>query len=374
MSWRTTTLAVCAGLALLWLASLQTPRLAVERARGSITYASLHAEPLPPAVAFTTITLAGFRGLMADLLWLRAADLQDKGRYFELVQLADWITTLEPEFAEIWVLQAWNMAYNISVMMPQQEDRWRWVQNGITLLQDRGIRYCPADPLLYHELAWIFLHKIGSPLDPSGAFYKREWAMQMMAILGESAETDYAALKQDPQTLTQLSAIGLDPDRMRELNTQYGPLDWRVSETHALYWAHLGRFAAGRENPSPMCERLVYQAMAALFDHGKLTYSAEGDIFVLTPNFDLLPTILETFDEAMVGDGHQRHAAAYSTFLASAIGTLKFYHREPDARELFNILHTRFPSPATQRGFDSFARSTSPTFPQILSTPEEDTL
>ena len=33
---------------------------------------------LPPMVAFTTVALGGFRGLLADLLWLRAGALQDE--------------------------------------------------------------------------------------------------------------------------------------------------------------------------------------------------------------------------------------------------------------------------------------------------------
>ena len=38
---------------------------------------------LPPMVAFTTVALGGFRGLLADLLWLRAGALQEDGKYFE---------------------------------------------------------------------------------------------------------------------------------------------------------------------------------------------------------------------------------------------------------------------------------------------------
>ena len=38
---------------------------------------------LPPMVAFTTVALGGFRGILADLLWLRAGALQEDGKYFE---------------------------------------------------------------------------------------------------------------------------------------------------------------------------------------------------------------------------------------------------------------------------------------------------
>jgi len=342
---------VITGFTLLALAGLNSPHTA---------------NPPPPPL--TTVTLAGFRGLTADLLWLRAADLQDKGRYFELVQLADWITTLEPRFAEIWALQAWNMAYNISVMMPTDSDRWRWVQNGITLLRDRGIRHCPNQPLLYHELGWLFFHKIGSNSDLAASYYKREWAKQIMALLGQEGKPDYATLQHRADSTTHLQDYGLDPAYMMKLDSQYGPLDWRVAETHALYWASLGAIA-NPDHPSPMCERMICQSMVALFNHGRLTYSKDGDLFVTSPEFDLLPNIIKTFEDAIAGASNELPAEAFASFLASAIQTLKFYQHGSEARALFQRLHNQFPSERTQRGFDAFTQGNAAQLPQILSAP-----
>ena len=69
----------------------------------------------PPMLAFTTVALGGFRGLISNYLWMRANDLQVDDKYFEAAQLADWITDLEPHFTQVWTFQAWNMAYNISI-------------------------------------------------------------------------------------------------------------------------------------------------------------------------------------------------------------------------------------------------------------------
>ncbi len=107
-------------------------------------------EPLenaPPMLAFTTVALGGFRGLISNFLWIRANDLQQDDKFFEAAQLADWITDLEPHFAQVWVFQAWNMAYNISVKFKDFPDRWRWVEHGIELLRDNGLRYNPDDML-----------------------------------------------------------------------------------------------------------------------------------------------------------------------------------------------------------------------------------
>ena len=61
-------------------------------------------------LAFTTQVLGGFRGLIANALWIRATQLQEDDKYFEMVQLADWITKLEPHFVQVWLVQSWNMA------------------------------------------------------------------------------------------------------------------------------------------------------------------------------------------------------------------------------------------------------------------------
>ena len=69
----------------------------------------------------------------------------------EMVQLADWITKLEPHIVQVWLVQSWNMSFNISVKFSDHGDRWRWVQRGMELLRDEALRYNPEQPLLYAE-------------------------------------------------------------------------------------------------------------------------------------------------------------------------------------------------------------------------------
>ncbi len=87
----------------------------------------------------------------------------------------------------------------------------------------------------------------------------------------------------------------LIPERMQEIDRIYGPLDWRVPQTHSLYWAYLGNNATGTNIHNTVCDRMIYQSMAAIFDHGKLTCSKDGEVFVTSNNFDLLPKVISTF-------------------------------------------------------------------------------
>ncbi len=75
-------------------------------------------ENAPPSLAFATVAMGAFRGLVVDILWMRADKLKEEGQFFDARQLAEWITTLQPRFPAVWEFQAWNMAYNISVAIP----------------------------------------------------------------------------------------------------------------------------------------------------------------------------------------------------------------------------------------------------------------
>src|SRR5207253_542677 len=83
-------------------------------------------EGQPPQVA-VGIAMGAFRGLFVNILWIRANQLKEDGRYHESMDLARAITQLQPRFPQVWVFHAWNMAYNISVATQTPDERWRWV-------------------------------------------------------------------------------------------------------------------------------------------------------------------------------------------------------------------------------------------------------
>src|SRR5438876_7768691 len=168
-------------------------RLNEQRARYGLVH-DTELKGAPPVLQFTTVALGGFRGLIANILWVRATELQDEDKFFEMVQLADWITKLEPRFVQVWLVQAWNMAYNISVKFPEASDRWRWVQRGTELLRDEGLKYNPDEPLIYRELAWFFQHKMGANLDDAHMYYKAAWVKEMQQALGEAGRPNWDEL------------------------------------------------------------------------------------------------------------------------------------------------------------------------------------
>jgi len=137
----------------------------------------------PPQVA-AGIAMGAFKGLFVNILWIRANELKEEGKYFEAIELAKAITKLQPRFPRVWIFHAWNMAYNISVVTQTPEERWGWVQAGIRLLRDGGIPNNPNETTLYKELAWIYLHKIAGYTDDSSQYYKRKVAEEFQVVVG----------------------------------------------------------------------------------------------------------------------------------------------------------------------------------------------
>jgi len=175
-------------------------------------------ENAPPSLAFATIAMGAFRGLVVDVLWMRADHLKEQGQFFDAKQLAEWITILQPRFAQVWVFQAWNMAYNISVAIPaeQADQRWMWIKNGYELLRDRAIPLNPKAISLYTELARIFQHKIGGLADDDQKYYKLRLAEAMKPLLSspdnglKSDDNKYYELLAEAPS--QWSQIANDPN------------------------------------------------------------------------------------------------------------------------------------------------------------------
>lgn len=319
------------------------------------------AEPLenaPPLVAFTSVALGGFRGILADVLWLRASRLQQEKRYFELVQLADWITKLEPRFALVWAFHGWNMAYNVSVLFDSPADRWRWVKHGIELMRDEGLYYNPGDAQLHRELGWIFQHKLGNVLDQAHMYYKRQWAAEM-ATLFDGARPHYDFCRRhpdDPRVRRMREQYRLDPELMEEIERQYGPLDWRLPPAHALYWAYRGqRYARGFDRLQ--VERMIFQSMQDNFWWGRLVGGPHEDVFVPSPNPEAFPWVNRAYAEAVATHpGEESFRSAHRNFLKDAVLVLALHHYTQQAQEAFHDLRTRYPEATTARRYEPFVR------------------
>ena len=361
------------------------------------------AEGTPPVVAVSTMALGGFRGLIADILWIRAGDLQQQGKYYELVQLSDWILKLQPKFAAAAAHMGWNMAYNVSVACKRPEDRWRWVHRGIELLQE-AVTMNPNDPEVYKELAWIYQHKLGNVLDDAQRYYKETMARQLMFLYGKhypdwkawaDAPATEAELKERfpvatdarnaieaytqgdlarlfgefqmngglpkdlAEKLSPADAVVLDlhfrrrwlkkdwnvePELIVEVNETYGELDWLLPESYAIYWAYDGLSRAPNRKDLALT-RLLLQALVASFNYGRMLLPKENevsDFFLLVPNTGVVDAARKIYKDIMASDeySHSPFEALYENFLIDATVTLYTYSQKDQAAKFYDEIRT----------------------------------
>jgi hypothetical protein len=305
----------------------------------------------PPVLAVTTQVLGAFRGLIANALWLRAMELQENDRFFEMVQLSDWITKLQPHVSMVWAVVAWNMSYNISIKFSDPPDRWRWVQWGIELLRDEALKYNPHEVMLYRELAWHFQHKLGANLDDAHWYFKNAWAAQMQAVLGSGhpnfdelihPKTDEA--KARAKTLRE--KYKLDPAKMKAVDQRYGPLEWRLPEAHAIYWAALGKEMARTKQDLIMLRRVLYQSMQLAFQRGRLIENKYDRRFDFGPNLDIIPQTNAAYEEAIAEDEQMREhiGRAHKNFLLDAVYFLYTNNRLSEAEKWLAVVKQKYPN------------------------------
>ncbi|MCF7791546.1 MAG: hypothetical protein K9L78_02405 [Victivallales bacterium] len=371
----------------------------------------------PPIIAFTTVALGGFRGIIADILWLRASLLQTQGKYFEMVQLASWISKLQPGFTGSTTFFAWNMAYNISVTFANPKDKYRWVENGLNLLID-AIKNTPNKIGLYSETAWLYLHKFGYVYDSSYKYYRYRLAKSMFKVTGTwhpdwKAYADIPENKEDMMLLlenkynvkdTDISTFKLlehlekhddlpdnfksnlksdkaansvelflrkmrlknnfymEPEKILKINSTLGLLDWNLWQAHAIYWL----FNAPQK-PLPKNREFVsflFLALKQTLKNGKLLlFDKDNYKAIYTgPNLGIIKKSSEFLKRNILETEHKElYKQKYKIFIEEAIIQLFASGEFQQAEKLLKIIKKIYPEDKIyQNGLRSFINKAIP--------------
>ncbi len=181
---------IVSAIALLGAASLLVAPIDRLRTEHQLTLDANSTKGLPPDIALLTKT-GTFRALAIDIAFMRMEKLKQDSKFYEINRLSTLLCKMAPRFPSVWKYAAWNLSYNVSVANYTPEGRWYWVNKGIELLRNEGLRYNEKSIGLYLELGYIFWHKVGDFLDDHHWHYKKELAVQIERILGPPiASTD----------------------------------------------------------------------------------------------------------------------------------------------------------------------------------------
>ncbi len=355
------------GVGLLLLLASGTRHAKLVARRQSEHLQEVAPEDTTPLVAITTVAFGGFRGLVADALWVRANKMQEEGQFFELVQLAQWITQLEPRVPEVWSFQAWNLAYNISVLFPEFEDRWRWVNHGIDLLRKEGLTHNPNSATLHWDIGWMYQHKIGMEFDTAHLLYKQKLSQQIEEFFPEGHLPQTELSGRTVQNIRD--RFSMRPGHMRELDDEYGPLDWRMPDTHTLYWSTRGLPLARDAHRERMLRRMRMQSLGALMRRGHTLTDSQTRAMVFLPRFDLISTVLEEYQTFIAATPANRYLQqGYENFVRDAMLLHAEYGRMDEALAFYRILAKENADlPETRAMFQAFVQQELTLDPAELS-------
>ncbi len=320
-------------------------RLHIQRDKNALS-AMPSLQGVPPEIIFATTALGAFRGLLVDALWLRATSMRDRGEFFELVQLSDWIGKLEPRMPKIWSFNAWNLAYNISVELPTSAERWNWVNQGMKVLKEKGIPYNPKCADLYEELSWIIYHKIGQYTDDHNNYYKLRLADEIDRVMGSKSATEI--LEKYPDMAKRIKdELSLDVSFMVELENRFGFFDWRFPDALAIYWAQKGRPFA-KANTIKNMDRITYSGLQNCFRRGRLFIARDDNgnaiSFYSVPNFSFVNAVIKLFEANLKSFGRKVGVvSAYKYFLEEALTTAYIYGDKKTASIIMLKLQEQFP-------------------------------
>jgi hypothetical protein len=241
------------------------------------------------------------------------------------------------------------MAYNISVKFRDPADRWRWVQRGIELLRDDGLRYNPKEALIYRELAWFFQHKMGQNMDDAHLTYKYEWAGEMTRALG-GGRPNYDELL-NPQTDEARRRVKLlrekykmDPVLMKKVDDTYGPLEWRLPEASAIYWAAVGLEKSNKKDLVTL-RRVIYQSLQMSVLRGRIVLARPDGSYVFGPDLSKISLADEGYQKMLAEETEKLEGVrvAHRNFLKEVVFLLYLHNRLAEANHWLTVLKEKYP-------------------------------
>jgi hypothetical protein len=103
------------------------------------------------------VALAGFREMIAGILWVQGDRFFDEGNYDAILPIIRLVTILDPKQIDVYATGMWHIGYNFTDS-ESRSDR-RYLPSAVALGKE-GIRNNPDTYELFFETGWLWYHKI----------------------------------------------------------------------------------------------------------------------------------------------------------------------------------------------------------------------
>ena len=211
---------------------------------------------------------------------------------------------------DYYLMHAWDVSYNLTTNVSSLESRWELLLTAISRLRDEGLRDYPDDVMIHRELAWLLQHRLGLrkvggdsslatltgfrkdgtiEVDPDQVYLRYRWAKLMEQALQDDA---------------LLARMKLDRALMKSVEEKYGPLDWRLPETHAIYWCskRLQMEPAPAGDDLKILQRVIWQCLQLGYQQGKLVGEPSPTKMRLEHNLALVLKVNAAYEQQIAAE------------------------------------------------------------------------
>ncbi len=166
--------------------------------------------------------------------------------------------------------------------------------------------------------------------------------------------------------------VKLDPARIVALENAFGVrLDFRLAESHSLYWANLG-MEKGLDTRTHVdihklnTNRIEFFCLQKMFHRGRMSMSKDakmGEPPLLAPDIRFVPILFDAFvrDSKNYTKEEKGKSPVSINFQSGFVGFLRSailrYHElglNEEGRKYFDFLRENYPDPMYAKGYDSF--------------------
>jgi hypothetical protein len=113
--------------------------------------------------------MAGFRELVAGILWVKADSFFDSGNYDAVLPLIRLVTWLDPHQLDVYATGMWHIGYNFTDE-ESRSDR-RYLPAAIALGKE-GAKQNPNTYEMFFETGWLWYHKIDDQYDRAVGYFE----------------------------------------------------------------------------------------------------------------------------------------------------------------------------------------------------------
>ena len=180
---------ICVGLALAILLAVRFPRFSGRGTAGLDQIIQKRKQQIVPVRAevkrdvmidFPILVLGGFRGPLVMGLWVKAEEEKHEQRWWDVKTYHEIIAHLQPNFPSVYVFNAWNLAYNLSVQWHELANKYLWVLDGARYAQ-KGTWINPDSPDIMFQMADIYDQKLGRS-NPERFYYRQQFAEDTVRV------------------------------------------------------------------------------------------------------------------------------------------------------------------------------------------------